>query len=199
MLKHILAGVVLSLMLTGAAAAGPFEDGSAAYKRGDYATALRLWRPLAEQGIAKAQFNLGVMYRNGQGVTQDYAEALRWYRKAAGQGNTKAQHNLGTMYNKGHGVRKDYVAAMKWYRKAADQGHASARGNLGVMYSKGQGVPRDYVQAHMWFNLAVASGNKNVRKYRDRIAEKMTREQIDEAQRLEREWKPNGTSGVVVY
>ena len=69
-MRRILAGVVLSLMLTGGVAAGPYEDALAAYDRGDYATALRLMRPLAEQGNARAQFNLGVMYTKGQGVPQ---------------------------------------------------------------------------------------------------------------------------------
>ncbi len=72
MLKQFVAGVAVAVMLTGVAVAGPFEDGVAAYKRGDYATALRLWRPLAEQGDADAQFNLGLMYANGEGVPQDY-------------------------------------------------------------------------------------------------------------------------------
>jgi len=60
-----------------------FEDGVAATLKGDYATAMRLWRPLADQGVASAQYNLGVMYANGQGVPQDYAAAVSWYRKAA--------------------------------------------------------------------------------------------------------------------
>jgi hypothetical protein len=83
MLKRILAGVVLSLMLAGGAAAGPFEEGVAAYERGDYATALRLLRPLAEQGYASAQHNLGVAYGEGQGVPQDYVLAHMWFNLAA--------------------------------------------------------------------------------------------------------------------
>ena len=83
MLKRILAGVVLSLMLTGAAAAGPLEDALAAYQRGDYATAMRLLRPLAEQGDAKAQSNLGVRYDEGRGVPQDYVQAYMWFDLAA--------------------------------------------------------------------------------------------------------------------
>jgi hypothetical protein len=104
MLKRILAGVVLSLMLTGAAAAGPLEDGITAAKRGNYATALRLLRPLAEQGRAFAQYNLGLMYAEGQGVRQDDAEAVKWYRLAAVQGVAFAQYNLGLMYAEGQGV-----------------------------------------------------------------------------------------------
>jgi TPR repeat protein len=87
--KRILAGVVLTLMLTGGAAAGPLEDGERASRTGDYATALRLWRPLAEQDDADAQNNLGLMYRNGQGVPQDYAEAVKWYRLAAEQSHSR--------------------------------------------------------------------------------------------------------------
>ena len=94
-MRRILLALVLATTLTTAAAAGPFEDADAAYQRGDYATALRLWRPLGEQGNALAQFNLGIMYRRGQGVPQDYAEAVKWNRLAAEQGDAEAQHNLG--------------------------------------------------------------------------------------------------------
>ncbi len=93
----------------------------AAYPRGDYAMAIRELRPLAEQGVAEAQSNLGVMYERGQGVPQDYAEAVKWYRKAAEQGNASAQHNLGVMYDKGGGVPQDYVQAHKWYNLAASR------------------------------------------------------------------------------
>ena len=97
----------------------------------------------AEQGYAKAQFNLGLMYYNGQGVRQDYTQAVQWYRKAAEQGDAEAQYNLGVMYYDGQGVRKDYVEAVKWYRKAAEQGYAKAQYNLGVAYEKGKGVRQD--------------------------------------------------------
>jgi TPR repeat protein len=72
------------LTMAGAAVAGSFEDGEAAYQRQDYATALQLWRPLADQGSAKAQYGLGGMYYKGQGVAQNHAEAMKWYRFAAG-------------------------------------------------------------------------------------------------------------------
>jgi TPR repeat protein len=99
--------------------AGPYEDGDAAYKRGDYSTALRLWRPLAEQGHAKAQNNLGLIYADGLGVPQNYATAVKWYRKAAEQGHAIAQSNLGVMYRDGEGVSRDYVEAHKWFSLAA--------------------------------------------------------------------------------
>ena len=133
----------------------------------------------------------------GQGVPQDYAEAARWYRIAADQGHADAPYDLGLMYQKGQGVPQDYAAAMKWYRIAAEQGDADAQNNLGVMYDFGQGVPQDYVHAHKWYNLAAARypASENERREkavrnRDRVERRMTAEQIAEAQRLAREWKP---------
>ena len=75
----------------------------------------------AEQGFAAAQYNLGLMYANGQGVHQDDAQAVQWYRKAAEQGYAQAQYNLGVRYDNGRGVRQDYTQAVQWYRKAAEQ------------------------------------------------------------------------------
>jgi len=107
------------------------QKGLAAAKSGDYATALREWKPLAKQGNASAQYNLGLMYYKGQGVLQDYKTAVKWYRLAAEQGNANAQSNLGLMYYKGQGVLQDYKTAVKWYRLAAEQGNANAQSNLG--------------------------------------------------------------------
>ena len=94
--------------------------------------AVKWSRKAAEQGDAEAQFNLGIMYHNGQGVPQDHAEAARWYRKAAEQGDADAQFNLGLMYHNGQGVPQDHAEAARWSRKAAEQGHAGAQFNLGV-------------------------------------------------------------------
>ncbi|EMT3920850.1 sel1 repeat family protein [Neisseria gonorrhoeae] len=77
----------------------------------------------AEQGNAAAQFNLGVMYENGQGVRQDYVQAVQWYRKASEQGDAQAQYNLGAMYYKGRGVRQDLVLAQEWLGKACQNGN----------------------------------------------------------------------------
>ncbi|MFI5023615.1 MAG: tetratricopeptide repeat protein [Alphaproteobacteria bacterium] len=104
--------------------------GSAAFDRHDYATALRLWRPLAEQGNSYAQNNLGSIYDGGYGVAADYKEAVKWYRLSAEQGNSFGQYNLGTMYAEGRGVSRDYKEAAKWFQLAADQGDADARAYL---------------------------------------------------------------------
>lgn len=113
-----------------------FDDAKAAYDRGDYATAMRLWRPLAEQGRARAQFDLSVMYFKGLGVPQDYAAAVSWLRKAAEQGNAHAQHGLGAMYIRGYGVPQNYVQAHMWFNLAASQGNANAVKNRGIAAAK---------------------------------------------------------------
>ena len=195
MIKEVTIALVLAVSLAGAAVAGPFEDGAAAYFKGDYATAMRLWRPLADQGNVYAQNNLGDMYGAGEGVPQDYAQAVAWFRKAADQGFANAQYNLGNMYANGLGVPQDYAQAVAWFRKAADQGHVSAQFNLGVAYEFGQGVPQDYIQAHMWLNLAASrytdpTDRAVAVKQRDLVAAKMTPAQIAEAQRLATAWKP---------
>src|SRR5437660_1796183 len=119
--KAIFAATILGLSFAAPVAAGP-RDINDAIAKGDYATALRLLRPLADQGDAQAQYNLGVMYDDGQGVPQNDAEAMKWYRKAAEQGEDRAQNNLASMYASGQGVPQNYAEAMKWFRRAADQG-----------------------------------------------------------------------------
>ncbi len=168
----------------------------AAYQRGDYATDIRELRLLAEQGYAEAQYGLGVMYDNGQGVPQNYAKAVKWSRKAAEQGYARAQFALGTMYYNGQGVTQDYAETVRWYHKAAEKGYARAQFALGTMYGLGQGVPRDYLQAHVWINIAVSNlppgevRDKAVESRDDVVAKRMTPAQISEAQAMAREWKP---------
>ena len=174
--------VMLMLSFSHAAIAGDLEDGFAAVQKGDFPTALRLWTPLAEQGNAIAQTNLGLMYRYGQGVAQDYKTAVKWYTLAAEQGDAKAQTLLGEMYYIGHGVAQDYKTAVKWYTLAAEQGNAKAQYNLAWMYANGQGVAQDYVKAHTWFNITAIDGDADAIKNRDDVAKKMTSAQIEKAQ-----------------
>jgi len=108
------------------AVADPVELGAEAALRGDYATALRLWRPLADQGNAEAQQGLGTLYDQGYAVPQNYAEADRWFRKAAEQGDGFAQYFLGANYFLGHGVPKDYVQAYMWLNLAVAGGDNGA-------------------------------------------------------------------------
>jgi len=135
----------------------------------DQVEAVEWYRKAAEQNNAEAQFNLGICYDNGRGVTKDLVEAYKWYRKAAQQNYAKAQSNLGFCYDNGEGVAKDQVEAVKWYRKAAEQNYAQAQFNLGIHCASGEGVAKDQLEAVKWYrkaaeqNQAAAQFNLGIR------------------------------------
>ena len=158
MKKALTAAVLLAVLVAPIANAAPFDDAVAAFKRGDYATALTLFTPLAQHGNAIAQYNLGAMYLGGIGVTQNFTEAAKWYRLAAEQGNATAQRDLGMIYDKGLGVTQNFTEAEKWYRLSAEQGNAIAQDNLGVLYFNGEGVPQNYDEALKWYQLSAQQG-----------------------------------------
>ena len=179
--------VALLLGSAGVSWSQDFQKGVAAAHSGDFATALREWTPLAEQGEADAQTILGVMYEEGKGVPQDYKTAVKWYKLAAEQGDADAQTQMGFMYNKGKGVPQNDKTAVKWWTLAAEQGNALAQGNLGAGYAFGRGVLKDYVYAHMWGKIAATNGNAVGRKLRDFVEKKMTPADLSTAQKLARE------------
>ncbi len=118
--RHALAFIVLTVILgTSEQAPADYDTGLSAYGVGDYAAAMDKWKPLAEDGSARAQFSVAFMYDNGQGVPHDYATAAQWYMSAAEQGHPDAAWNLGMMYASGQGIRRDYVEAYKWLSIAA--------------------------------------------------------------------------------
>ena len=142
-----------------------FQQGFEATERGDYQTAFKLWLPLAEQGNASTQFNLGVMYEDGRGVKQDDVEAVKWFRQAAEQGQANAQANLGSAYSAGRGVRQDDTEAVKWFKKAAENGSADGQLKLGISYLIGRGIQKDRTLAKEWFGKACDNSNQNGCKY----------------------------------
>ena len=120
----------------------------------------------------------------------NYAEAFRLLEPLAGQGEAVAQEVLGVMYAEGQGVKKNEAEAVRLFRRAAEQGNDLGQYNLGAAYVNGLGVPKDYVLGQMWFILAAAQGFEAARSARDKLTRYMTPDQIIEAQRLAREWKP---------
>ena len=164
-MRNILRAVLITatLGLSTPLLAGPSEDAKAAYERGDYATALRLYRQLAEGGDGDAQCELGRMYLSGNGVPQDYIQSTAWFRKAAEQGNVKGLLFLGGSYYEGRGVAKDYVQAHKWFSLAASRPTSTATDE----------------------NVRDVAADR-----RDELTAHMTVAQIAEAQKLAREWKP---------
>ena len=193
--RKLLAACVIATGLGAPVAAGPLEEGNAAYLEKEYAKAAELWRPLAEKGDATAQYYLGTLFAEGKGVTQNDATAFMWFQRAANQGNAAAQYNVGASFAEGTGIAKSDTDAAKWFRRAADQGMAFAQLNLGLLYAAGNGVPQDKVEAFKWLELAFrglpAGGPRmDVAHAMQDVAAKMTREEIDEAKQRERAWKP---------
>lgn len=187
LLKRSALLLLIGLTLSSGARAD-LAAGVAAYQTGDFATALKEFKPLAAKGNADAQVNLGFLYARGQGVAVDYKQAASWYRKAAEQGQSDAQFNLGSLYYDGLGVARDYKKAAEWYAKAAELGQLDAQYNLGLMYATGQGVPTSLVQAHKWLAIAAALGDKEAEESKRLAAAKMSREQIEEAEALAQAW-----------
>src|SRR5215470_15174641 len=152
----------------------------------DSAVAVGLTSPADEAGTAEIAFQRA-----------DYAKALKLARPLAEAGDPRAEAVLGAAYYRGRGVAQNDSEAAKWFRLAAEKGDAQAQYNLGLAYARGEGVTQNAVDAHMWFNLAAARFPANdtrnrtaAVKNRDTVAGEMSSEQLAEAQKRAREWKP---------
>jgi len=140
MLRCISKALVLACLAAPAATAQYFENGLAAYNRGDYDVALKGLEPLANRGEARAQHYLAFMYLRGKAVAQSDTEAVAWFLRAARQGHMKAQYNVAVMYHVGLGIPQNDAEAVKWFRAAAKQGHTEAKQNLLFMRTKGRRI-----------------------------------------------------------
>jgi len=193
-IRNLVAACAIAAALGGPVAAGPLEDGNAAYHQKEYAKAAALWQPLAEKGDATAQYYLGTLFAEGKGVTQNDATAFTWFQRAADQGNVAAQYNVGASYASGTGVDKSDADAAKWFRRAADQGMAFAQLNLGLLYAAGNGVPKDSVEAFKWLQIAfrglpAGGARMDVAHAMQDVSAKMTSDQRDEAKQRADDWQ----------
>ena len=144
-----------------------------------------LWyRKAAEQGDATAQWLLGALYDSGLGVAEVHEEAAFWYRNAAEQGLARAQWSIGSMYQRGRGVPQHDAKAAEWFRKSANQGNRGGQTAIGMMYERGQGVAEDPVRAFAWYDVAAKKGYSAAAKFKARLEQRMTAEQVAEAQDL---------------
>jgi TPR repeat protein len=146
-----------TLLYCSACVAG-LDEGLDALRKGDYGTAARELKPLADKGDSEAQYRLGLMYEFGKGFPQDKALAVGWLKRSATTGNPSAQQELGVIYATGDGVQKDDAQAVVWFRKAAEQEVPAAQYNLALMLAKGAGIRRDDAQAIAWFRKAADQG-----------------------------------------
>jgi len=182
--------------LAGPAPAAEGDPGTVAYARGDYATALATWRPLAARGDIAAELRVGQMLRDRQGVRwRDFEGAASWFRRAAAGGNVEAEYALGRLYYEGFLVPRNTAEMWTMLKAAAWQGHARAQLTLGVIYEYGlDDIDRDYTAALMWYELAARRGvpelDGKIARLRSRVSGKMTPAQIAEALRLAKAWPP---------
>lgn len=179
----------LMMLLSNLVLAGAYETGLEAANRGDFATAVSLWQPLANKGHVEAQTNIGYLHLTGQGVRQSDKEAAKWFQKAAQKGHALSQFYLGAMYEVGRGITLDLKKALYWYRKAAEQGDAGAQNNLGRMYSEGTELEENNVLALMLFSLSASQGDENGQQNRAAIAQRLSTAQIEEGEALAKSWK----------
>ena len=131
--------------------------GLAAFKNKDYQRAYREWKAAADAGQAEAQFDLGVLYAQGRGVSRDLTEAANWYRKSADQGNAEAEYALGQMYSRGWGVPRDEADAMRWFQMANSVESDGPPTEWALV--EGYGIQQDPQQAARWYQLAADKGH----------------------------------------
>lgn len=150
-LRHAVVILGFALVSQSVGASG-YEDGLAAFARKDYSKAMEIWKPLAEQGDARAQYRLGRMYEKSKGVSRDLRTAAKWYLEAAHIGNADAQYRLAVAYAYGlGGLDWDETRALMWLCRAAAQGQKKAQKALAEVYQRGKfGVERDSERAEYW-------------------------------------------------
>ena len=150
----------------------------------NFKEAIRWFKEAAERDFVRAQYYLGLMYQHGQGTNQDFSKSFNFYSIAADQGMAEAQHNLALLYKNGQGVEKDVSEFLKWTEKAAQGGNPEAQINMGWI-SENVG---DKLMALAWYSIAASSGHARSSEFRDKLAKKMTSEQIAKAQQMAKEY-----------
>ena len=177
--------------------ADAFDDGEIAYSDEDYTTALAQFEQAAQDGNASAQYKLGSMYHDGEGVPRNHTQAIYWYTKAGEQGNTTAQYWLCIMHREGMGVSRNYHEALYWCKRAANKGHAEAQFAVGQYYfdGLGNGFNTRHVPAYIWFRRASLHDDPDpdAETMIERLQQDMTPLQIVEAERRALDWHPHLT------
>jgi TPR repeat protein len=162
--------------------------------RPDSSEAARWFRKAAAQGLAEAQLAFGLCCLNGEGVAENGREAVQWFHKASDQGQAAADYELGKCYLEGTGVARDTMEGVRWIQQAAERGFAAAQNRLGQCYEQGEGVTKDNIEAYKWFDLAAAQDDEHAADIRVSLAKveaRLTKDQIVQAQRLARDFKPS--------
>ena len=156
--NKILLAFLMSMLFSSSFA--DYISGQREYVSGNYESAITEWTPVAEDGNARAQYNLGWMHANGKGTPQDYTLAIKWYKKSAEQGNVNAQYNLANLYLRGQGVAQNDKLAFSWFMKAAEQGDAPSQYNIGRMYLLDKNDDdKNFLEARFWIKQAIENND----------------------------------------
>ena len=148
------------LLLTASPVFAGIDEANSAYDKGNYQQAFSMYKEYAEQGDPEAQYDLGLMFYYGEGVSLDLQQAVKWVTESAENGFAYAQLFLGGLYFEGKGVNQDYEASVKWYFRAAQKGNVDAEYDMGYMYENGFGVPIDCDKAQEWYGKAADQGDE---------------------------------------
>lgn len=167
--RRVCSAAALVILALGNPALAGFDTGAAAFRNGDYPTALHELSPPAENGDA---------------------EAIKWYGRAAERDLVRAQYHLGLLYAIGEGVGRNHAIAAEWYRRAAGQGYAPAQNNLAYLYLNGWGVPIDPIQAYLWSSLAEQQTYPGATRQRMVAERAPSRGELREAEALVEQWNP---------
>lgn len=189
--------LALALGLASASALAGYAEGKAAFDKNDFDTAWRELDPLAKKGDAKAMFLIASMYHTGRGVPISYKDAAEWYLKSANAGEVQGVFMMGVVYEGGIGQPRSIEEAFKWYKKSADRGFYAGILKVANMYGKGQGVPKDNAAAYLWYAIAELRAPKDSNdRYelpivKDKLSTLLTKEQVADAERKAKAWKPS--------
>lgn len=170
------------------AGANRFYFGYKAYLAKDFSSAFIHWEPLAENGNPDAQYFLGIMLLNGEGVKKNWPEAAKWFEASAHQGDVGAQYIFGEMNLKGMGMVRDYRKAGAWFKKSAEQDYPDAQFRLGEWYANGKGGVTNFVLAYAWLKLAGANGIQAGDEKKKQVKSQLNDKEINHANQLAYQW-----------
>jgi uncharacterized protein len=162
--------LMIGLLITGLAQAGTLhastlEEAKLKLSQKDFAAAHAIYLELANQNDAKACYNLGLMFHDGDGVKQNMDEAVKWYTKSAALNFNEAQYMLASLVFKREIQSITYPEAVKYYQQAAELGHVKSQLNLGVLYYRGEVIEQDAEASFKWLSLAASHNNSEAEGY----------------------------------
>ena len=181
--------LILVLLFSNITSFADYEEGVEAAFSGDFDTAFIEFTSAAEDGLSLAQYNLGILYFTGQGVSKNLEEAFKWTKAAAEQGHLNAQFNLGSLYLDGQGTERNVSEGIDWFVRAAKDGHGNSAYSLAKIFQTGDSVESDQVQAHAWAAQSEANEHPEGNLLKNEIAESMSAEEIGQARRLFAAWQ----------